>query len=108
MTRPTTRGHDAGPVRRKSTLYCPECDHANAIDGDWSLRVQDATVEYACPACGTTIVERPRSNDVDSDRVASVSAWGRMVRSSIDVWRASVDATLLSVSSLLLRNLRRR
>ncbi|WP_265107939.1 phage terminase large subunit family protein [Halosolutus halophilus] len=99
MTRSTTRGHDAGPVRRKSTLYCPECDHANAIDGDWTRRVRGETVEYACPACGTAITRRPRSSEADH-RKTPTTAWGRAVRHSIGVWRATVDASVLGVRAM--------
>ncbi|MFC4541806.1 hypothetical protein ACFO5R_07680 [Halosolutus amylolyticus] len=99
MTRPTTHGHDAGPVRRKSTLYCPECDHANAIDGDWTRRVRTGTVEYACPVCGTPIARRPRSSEADFDETFS-TAWGRLAWRSIDVWRASLDASLQGVRAM--------
>lgn len=47
------------PPPHKATLYCPDCDHSNRINGDWIIDVQADHVEYECPACGTTIASRP-------------------------------------------------
>lgn len=43
----------------KATLYCPSCGHESTTDGDWIVRVRDASVDYECPDCGTTITSRP-------------------------------------------------
>lgn len=79
MTRQTT--HDTA-TRRKSTLFCWECEHASPIDGDWIRRASDGSVTYVCPRCGTAIDERPRRTDE--------SAWRRALRHSLTVWRAAV------------------
>jgi predicted RNA-binding Zn-ribbon protein involved in translation (DUF1610 family) len=65
MTRSERRPPPDGGTRRKTTLYCPDCDHESAIDGDW--RVEHATVDgrdrdravFSCPECGTVIARRP-------------------------------------------------
>lgn len=80
---------DAGPdavIPRKSTLFCPDCDHASTADGDWIRRTHGETVAYVCPVCATSITERPRRADAPS-------VWYRLVRRSIDVWQASVAAS---------------
>ena len=80
---------DAGPdavIPRKSTLFCPGCDHASTADGDWIRRTHGETVAYVCPVCATSITERPRRADAPS-------VWYRLVRRSIDVWQASVAAS---------------
>ena len=42
----------------KATLYCPDCDHASRINGDWLIRVRSDSVDYKCPECGYTIDSR--------------------------------------------------
>ena len=102
MIRPTSNGDAAGPVRRKSTLYCPQCGHANAIDGDWIRHARGSTVEYACPACAATVVQRPRTSEDEAG--APRTALGRVVRRSFDVWRASVDGGLRAAAGSIGRN----
>ncbi|MDQ2052116.1 hypothetical protein RBH26_16685 [Natronolimnohabitans sp. A-GB9] len=64
MTVPTLDGHTS---RRKSTLFCWECDHSSPIDGDWVLRTRDRHIEYVCPDCETTLTRRPRRENADRD-----------------------------------------
>ena len=79
MTRQTT--HDMA-TRRKSTLFCWECEHASPIDGDWIRRSSGDSVTYVCPRCKTALTERSRRSD-ESD-------WRRAIRHSLNVWRATV------------------
>lgn len=103
MTRTATNGHDGTPVRQKSTLYCWNCDHESPTDGDWTRRTQGSTVAYDCSSCGTTIAKRPRPSEIKPTHVGHRTAWGRLVHSSIDVWRASLDASLTGVTALRAR-----
>ncbi|PSQ66962.1 MAG: hypothetical protein BRD24_01830 [Halobacteriales archaeon SW_9_67_24] len=63
MTRTERRPPPDDATPRKATLYCPDCGHESAIDGDW--RVEHTTVDdrdravYSCPVCGTVITRRP-------------------------------------------------
>ncbi|WP_247004928.1 phage terminase large subunit family protein [Halosolutus gelatinilyticus] len=102
MTRPATERASSQPARRKSLLFCLECDHRSPIDGDWLREERGESVAYVCPACETTISERPRSTELESrrPRVQPATAWSRVLYTSIDVWRASVDAGLLSVAAM--------
>lgn len=61
----TESGTYEAAARRKSTLFCRECNHASPIDGDWRRRERGGTVVYVCPTCETTITERPRRGDRD-------------------------------------------
>jgi hypothetical protein len=100
----TTRSPDAndgGPPARKSTLFCPVCDHQSPPDGDWHVRDADAGVSYGCPECGETVTTRPATDEGEpgsGDRrspgvvpgasliAASVAAWRRVTT----VWTAAV------------------
>ncbi|MDG5820959.1 hypothetical protein [Natronococcus sp. A-GB7] len=80
-------GHDCEPSERwKATLYCWGCNHASPADGDWAREPRGKTVALVCPDCGTVLDERPRENDGPSP----LEAWGRVVRTSVSVWQASV------------------
>ncbi|SDQ98154.1 hypothetical protein [Natronobacterium texcoconense] len=73
-----SKAHDGRTDRRKSTLFCWECDHASPIDGDWLRQSQDGRVACICPVCETTIVEQPgesvSSGKVRSDERRTVSS----------------------------------
>jgi predicted RNA-binding Zn-ribbon protein involved in translation (DUF1610 family) len=47
--------------RRKAVLFCPRCGHESGLPGDWLIADADIDTEYACPACGATVVEQQRS-----------------------------------------------
>ncbi|GAB3664847.1 hypothetical protein [Halopiger thermotolerans] len=64
----TESGTYEAVTRRKSTLFCRECNHTSPIDGDWRRRAHDGTVVYVCPVCETTITKRPRRDDRDDRR----------------------------------------
>jgi transposase-like protein len=64
------------PPDRKGVLFCPACDHANPVDGDWILRERAASVEYRCPDCRFTITERERHR-APHPAVRLWSAWLR-------------------------------
>lgn len=80
-----------GPIRRKSMLFCWECDHASPIEEEGVVHTCGDYVQYACPRCGTVLTERPRSETVPAvrrrpaERVAA--SWGRVLRSSAELWR---------------------
>ena len=46
--------------RRKSLLFCPDCDHESEIPGDWVIREDGGNEAYECPDCGVTITSRFR------------------------------------------------
>ncbi|ELY63699.1 hypothetical protein [Natronobacterium gregoryi] len=54
-----SRANDERTGRRKSMLFCLECDDASPIDGNWLRCLRDEHVAYVCPGYGTTIVEQP-------------------------------------------------
>lgn len=101
MTRPATT-EDQTSVRRKSTLFCWGCDHESPADDDWLRRTRDRHVEVVCPVCETTIAKRPRSDRTARERptTGSAIAWRRTLRTTVHVWRASVEVGLSSVAVL--------
>ncbi len=43
----------------KTTLFCPTCEHASPIEGDW---IMDDAVHHErllCPRCGDVVVDQP-------------------------------------------------
>jgi len=46
--------------RPKAVLFCPECGHADHVDGAWTVLRTDEHDRYECPECGTTVVVQPR------------------------------------------------
>lgn len=89
MTRSHTRGDDGTATPRKSTLFCPGCDHQSPADGDWVLSARDEAVALGCPVCGTTLTERPRRE--------ATRAPSKFVRHAFDLWRATVSIGFSSV-----------
>ncbi|WP_339106478.1 hypothetical protein [Haloterrigena salinisoli] len=110
MTRPATTSDERPPVSRKSTLFCWECDHANPIDGDWVRRTRDRHVEYDCPVCETTLAKRPRPDDATPDRSTPrpTATWQRTIRTTIRVWRATIDVGLSGVGAITVPPIERR
>ncbi|MFA9416430.1 hypothetical protein [Natrinema sp. HArc-T2] len=102
MIQSATDHHDGTPTRRKATLFCWECDHTSPIDGDWQLQPQRTALAYVCPDCETTLAKRPRSNETTPPRELSgpLVAWQRTLRASATVWRASIAASLSSLTAL--------
>ena len=102
MTRPATTHDESASVPRKSTLFCWECDHASPIDGDWVRRTRDRHVEYDCPVCETTLAKRPLPDGAIGERSTdrATATWARTVRTTVQVWRASIDVGLSSVAML--------
>ncbi|ATW89438.1 hypothetical protein halTADL_2722 [Halohasta litchfieldiae] len=43
---------------QKAMLYCPNCNYASRINGDWVLHLNATSVDYECPNCETTIDSR--------------------------------------------------
>lgn len=56
MDTPSTRTSRPPP---KSTLFCPECDHAAPVGGDWIVEEhRDGVEALTCPDCGATLTVR--------------------------------------------------
>ena len=47
----------------KTTLFCPACDHASPVDGDWIADDASAGRRLLCPHCGTVVVDNPALTD---------------------------------------------
>ncbi|ELY49485.1 hypothetical protein [Natronorubrum sulfidifaciens] len=87
------------PVPQKSTLFCWGCDHQSPLDGDWDRRTVDRHVEYVCPVCATTISKRPLPAPASKPMGSTpLMTWQRTVRTTMDIWRASIDIGLSTVS----------
>ena len=70
MSTPTWRTVD--PPRPKSTLFCPNCGHSSTVDEEWQYHSTTTSVAVDCPACGTTVTERPGSiGEADEDEPQS-------------------------------------
>ena len=54
--RTDTRGTES--VARKAILFCPICGHSSAIDGDWTIDVQDEHRKFTCPVCQHVVATR--------------------------------------------------
>jgi len=50
----------------EATLYCPSCEHASRINGDWLIEVHIDYLDYECPECGNTIDSRPDGSNLTS------------------------------------------
>ena len=42
----------------KAMLYCPNCNYASRINGDWIIHLNASSVDYECPNCETIIDSR--------------------------------------------------
>lgn len=55
-----SHGDDPPP---KATLWCPECGHESAADGDWQAHEHcsggSERRTLVCPDCGTAVVSQP-------------------------------------------------
>lgn len=102
MTRPATTTDESSSVPRKSTLFCWECDHASPIGGDWIRRTRDRHVEYDCPVCETTLAKRPLPDDQTADRSSPrpTATWQRTIRTTVQIWRATIDIGLSGVAAI--------
>lgn len=103
MTQPASSHDDGAPTQRKATLFCWECDHASPVEGDWLLESEDRYAAYVCPDCETTLTKRPRSNEPARDRTITgpLTLWQRAVRTSVTVWRASLDVGFSSLTAVI-------
>ncbi len=39
-------------------LYCPNCDFASRINGEWVIHLNTNAIDYECPNCETVIATR--------------------------------------------------
>ena len=46
---------DSTGSRDKAVLFCPNCGHESAVDGDWQQVLGEETVLLRCPECGTDL-----------------------------------------------------
>jgi len=42
----------------KAMLYCPNCEFASRINGEWIIHLNASSVDYECPNCETIIDSR--------------------------------------------------
>ncbi|MFC6905614.1 hypothetical protein [Halalkalicoccus tibetensis] len=86
MTRSVHAIDPDSPPDRKTTLFCPACDHQSPIDGDWVVREHTSSIEYRCPDCEALLTERKRESghehEHDHDRAPLVRAWSAWVRAA--------------------------
>ena len=63
---------------KKSTLFCPDCDHYGPMATDWSRSRRDSREELECPDCGTVVVSQPQFGTADDGpmRVALAACAG--------------------------------
>jgi hypothetical protein len=81
--------------RRKSVLFCPQCDHQALIGGDWVVHESSHgdTREIRCPECATTLTERPSSDSPYQSTIESQlsEVLGETFSTVTDLWTASVQ-----------------
>jgi hypothetical protein len=83
--------------RRKAVLFCPACDHEAHATGGWDVRDDyvAGTRAVVCPACGTTVTERPlptRSANTSATRGSWEGSGARPPWETWrDLWRSSVQ-----------------
>ncbi len=58
---------------RKATLYCTGCNHANLINGDWTIQIRSDSLRYECPECGTLIDSTRDRGDLTQQSDGSLS-----------------------------------
>lgn len=46
--------------RRKTVLFCQECDYQAAPDGRWIIHEKIDCAVYECPRCNATVTIRDR------------------------------------------------
>ncbi|MFB6107270.1 MAG: hypothetical protein ABEJ82_00310 [Haloplanus sp.] len=76
------------PPDRKAVLFCPECGHESALDGDWRLRTTADRRRVRCPDCGTVVDDRPTGR---ASRPPTPLRW----------WTSAVDRSWAVWSSFL-------
>ncbi|SDR16096.1 hypothetical protein [Natronobacterium texcoconense] len=90
---PTLLYYDSGddPTRRKSTLFCWECDYTSPHENGWDVRTNGRYVQRVCPRCDTVLTEQPRTETVPALRRRpaehAASAWRHLFRTSAELWR---------------------
>ena len=69
LGQPATAGRRdrSEPIDHKSVLFCQNCGHESAIDGDWRIANVDRQTRrekaiYTCPECARTVAARPDSD----------------------------------------------
>lgn len=86
-------------------LFCWECDHASPLADEWVRHTRGNYVRYACPHCETVVLERPRGNRVTPLRRRpaehTVTAWGHVLRASIELWRMPLEVGAASIATRL-------
>ncbi|MFC6977089.1 hypothetical protein ACFQL1_23975 [Halomicroarcula sp. GCM10025709] len=51
--------HDTEQQFSKTTLFCPTCEHASPIEGDWIMDDAVHRERLLCPRCGDVVVDQP-------------------------------------------------
>lgn len=74
-----------GPLDRKGVLFCPDCEHASPIDGDWIVEERAASLELRCPDCGTILTERERERRREDPADPVLRIWAAWLR-TVAAW----------------------
>jgi len=77
---------------RKATLFCQDCGHASAVDGDWTVRTVGERRRLRCPECRSVVDERRVSEPTPEEPIRRYvdavshywSAWTTLFRPSAD------------------------
>ncbi|WP_336344821.1 hypothetical protein [Halalkalicoccus ordinarius] len=85
MSRPAPATDVDGPPDRKSVLFCPRCDHASPVDGDWVVHTHATSLEYRCPDCDARITERKRDRRPDGPTNPALRLWSGLLQTAT-VW----------------------
>ena len=73
---------------RKTTLFCPDCDHQSPADGDWTRIRGGQRVHYLCPDCRTEVTVRSARSDPPSP-LSPYGLWTTWT-TSVQAWWKSV------------------
>jgi hypothetical protein len=92
---------DAGPPPRKSTLFCPACDHRSPLDGDWRVEAAEGGRRFVCPDCGATVTTRPTApaGDANDDARPTRTVTGvSLLAASVVGWHRAAAAWVEAVA----------
>lgn len=60
MTVSVPTANDPAQQFSKTALFCPTCEHASPIDGDWIMDDSVPRDRLLCPHCGTVVIDQPQ------------------------------------------------
>ena len=83
-------------IPRKSTLFCPTCDHQSPVGGDWTVVETSRYRRIRCPDCGTEVVNQPTGSGRDPP-VVQLADWPTLRAA----WRSSLRAIRIAWARVL-------